>query len=148
MPGVSGEQSTRPGCESTIDTEVQGTGDALNLRLPVGHRGIRPPLAWSRGRGWQWAHRDPMQRGNLELVRSFVETPGELDDVTILALQRQVGISEAHLRYLQVEDSRCRPYSPTRWMRPETGNGCGIPSSVCVVMRLQVATFSDRPDTG
>ncbi|WP_434563564.1 dermonecrotic toxin domain-containing protein [Pseudomonas sp. Z4-20] len=83
--------------------EVQGTGDALDLSLPVGHRGVRPPLAWSRARGWQWAHRDPMQWGNLDLLRSFAETPGELDDVTILALQRQVGISEAHLRYLQAE---------------------------------------------
>src|SRR3546814_665333 len=83
--------------------EVRGTGDALDLRLPPGHKGVRPPLEWSRARGWQWAHRNPLQRGRLELLRNFVETPAELDDSTILGLQRQVGISDAHLRYLQVE---------------------------------------------
>ncbi|TWC11464.1 MULTISPECIES: dermonecrotic toxin domain-containing protein [unclassified Pseudomonas] len=83
--------------------EVQGTQDNLRLRLPSGHRGVTPPLEWSRTRGWQWAHRNPMQRSNLELLRTFTETPAELDDPTILAVQRQVGISEAHLRYLQVE---------------------------------------------
>ena len=83
--------------------EVQGSADALGLRLPAGHRGVTPLLEWSRARGWRWAHRNPLQRGNLELLRDFAETPGELDDKTILALQRQVGISEAHLRYLQVE---------------------------------------------
>lgn len=83
--------------------EVQGAGDALGLRVPPDHRGIRPPLAWSRARGWQWAHRDPMQRGNLDLLRSFAETPAELDDRTVLSLQRQTGITEAHLRYQQVE---------------------------------------------
>ncbi|MBC3347712.1 leucine-rich repeat domain-containing protein [Pseudomonas sp. SWRI196] len=83
--------------------EVQGSADALGLRLPAGHRGVTPLLEWSRARGWRWAHRNPLQRSNLELLRDFAETPGELDDNTILALQRQVGISEAHLRYLQVE---------------------------------------------
>ncbi|CAH0188695.1 leucine-rich repeat domain-containing protein [Pseudomonas brassicacearum] len=83
--------------------EVHGTNDALNLRLPAGHQGVRPPLEWSRARGWQWAHRNPLQRGRLELLRNFAETPSELDDDTIIALQRQVGISDAHLRYLQVE---------------------------------------------
>ncbi|WP_457970634.1 leucine-rich repeat domain-containing protein [Pseudomonas sp. R4-84] len=83
--------------------EVQGAGDALDLRLPADHRGIRPPLKWNRARGWQWAHRDPMRQGNLELLRSFAETPSELDDQTILSLQRQTGINEEHLRYLQVE---------------------------------------------
>ncbi|SDX91866.1 dermonecrotic toxin domain-containing protein [Pseudomonas sp. NFACC08-1] len=83
--------------------EVQGTADALGLRLPAGHRGVTPLLEWSRARGWRWAHRNPLQRSNLELLRDFAETPGELDDKTILALQRQAGISEAHLRYLQVE---------------------------------------------
>ncbi|QGA50210.1 leucine-rich repeat domain-containing protein [Pseudomonas brassicacearum] len=83
--------------------EVQGTNDALDLRLPAGHQGVRPPLEWSRARGWQWAHRNPLQRGRLELLRNFAETPTELDDNTIFILQRQVGISDAHLRYLQVE---------------------------------------------
>ena len=83
--------------------EVQGTGDALDLRLPAGHKGVRPPLEWSRARGWQWAHRNPLQRGRLELLRNFAETPAELDDRTVLVMQRQVGISDAHLRYLQVE---------------------------------------------
>jgi len=82
--------------------EVQGTADAVDLRLPADHRGVTPLLEWNRARGWQWAHRNPLQRGNLELLRNFVETPAELDDPTILALQRQVGVSEAHLRYLQV----------------------------------------------
>lgn len=82
--------------------EVQGTGDTLGLRLPSGHRGVTPLLEWSGARRWQWAHRNPLQRGNLELLRGFVETPAELDDTAILNLQRQVGISEAHLRYLQV----------------------------------------------
>ncbi|AXA53672.1 dermonecrotic toxin domain-containing protein [Pseudomonas thivervalensis] len=83
--------------------EVEGTQDALNLRLPAGHRGVRPPLEWSRARGWQWAHRNPMQRDNVALLRTFAETPADLDDNALLTLQRQVGISEAHLRYLQVE---------------------------------------------
>ncbi|NUT87428.1 leucine-rich repeat domain-containing protein [Pseudomonas corrugata] len=83
--------------------EVQGTQDNLSLRLPSGHRGVTPPLEWSRARGWQWAHRNPLQRGNLELLRTFAETPAELDNPTVLSVQRQVGISEAHLRYLQVE---------------------------------------------
>lgn len=83
--------------------EVEGTQDALSLRLPAGHRGVRPPLEWSRARGWQWAHRNPMQRDNLALLRTFAETPADLDDNALLALQRRVGISEAHLRYLQVE---------------------------------------------
>ncbi|AXP03435.1 leucine-rich repeat domain-containing protein [Pseudomonas fluorescens] len=83
--------------------EVQGSKDALNLRLPAGHRGVRPPLEWSRARGWQWAHRNPLQRDSLALLRAFAETPAELNDNALLALQRQVGISEAHLRYLQVE---------------------------------------------
>nr|WP_288910747.1 DUF6543 domain-containing protein [uncultured Pseudomonas sp.] len=82
--------------------EVQGTGEALALRLPAGHRGVTPPLEWSRARGWQWAHRNPLQRSNLELLRNFAETPAELDDAMLLAVQQQVGISEAHLRYLQV----------------------------------------------
>ncbi|SCX76558.1 dermonecrotic toxin domain-containing protein [Pseudomonas sp. NFACC37-1] len=83
--------------------EVQGTRDNVNLRLPPGHTGVAPPLEWNRTRGWQWAHRNPLQRSGLELLRTFAETPAELDDSTILTLQRQVGISEAHLRYLQVE---------------------------------------------
>ncbi|MCJ8207553.1 DUF6543 domain-containing protein [Pseudomonas sp. RGM2987] len=83
--------------------EVQGARDNLSLRLPSGHRGVRPPLEWSRSRGWQWAHRNPMQRDNLALLRTFAETPAELDNPTILAVQRRVGVSEAHLRYLQVE---------------------------------------------
>ncbi len=83
--------------------EVRGAGDNLALRLPAGHRGVRPPLEWSRARGWQWAHRNPLQRSNLQLLHNFAETPSELDDSAILAVQRQVGISEAHLRYLQVE---------------------------------------------
>ncbi|WP_122568570.1 dermonecrotic toxin domain-containing protein [Pseudomonas viridiflava] len=83
--------------------EVQGAQDALNLRLPTGHQGVTPPLEWSRARGWQWAHRNPLQRDNLALLRTFAETPAELDDNALLALQRQVGISEAHLRYLQVQ---------------------------------------------
>ena len=83
--------------------EVQGAGSDLALRLPRGHAGVTPPLEWSRARGWQWAHRNPLQRDNLQLLRNFAETPSELDDNTILAVQRQVGISEAHLRYLQVE---------------------------------------------
>ncbi|CAN1601015.1 dermonecrotic toxin domain-containing protein [Pseudomonas mediterranea] len=83
--------------------EVQGIQDNLSLRLPSGHRGVVPPLEWSRARGWQWAHRNPLQRGNLELLRTFADTPAELDNPTILTVQRQVGISEAHLRYLQVE---------------------------------------------
>ncbi|SFX65490.1 Leucine-rich repeat (LRR) protein [Pseudomonas sp. NFACC49-2] len=82
--------------------EVQGTGDVLHLRLPADHRGVTPLLEWSRSRGWQWAHRNPLQRGNLQLLRNFAETPGELDDDTILTVQRQAGISEDHLRYLQV----------------------------------------------
>lgn len=83
--------------------EVQGTERDLALRLPGSHRGVTPPLEWSRTRGWQWAHRNPLQRDNLSLLRNFAETPAELDDAAILAVQRQVGISEAHLRYLQVE---------------------------------------------
>ncbi|MBT2339792.1 MULTISPECIES: dermonecrotic toxin domain-containing protein [Pseudomonas] len=83
--------------------EVQGAQDNLMLRLPAGHRGVTPPLQWSRARGWQWAHRNPLQRDNLALLRTFAETPAELDDPALLAVQRQVGISEAHLRYLQVE---------------------------------------------
>lgn len=82
--------------------EVQGTGDAVSLRLPRDHHGVTPILEWSRRRGWQWAHRNPLQRGNLALLRNFAETPGELDDDTILAVQRRTGISEAHLRYRQV----------------------------------------------
>lgn len=82
--------------------EVQGNGASLDLRLPTGHSGVRPPLEWNRTRGWQWAHRNPLQRNNLELLRNFAETPGELDDRSVLAVQRQVGISEEHLRYLQV----------------------------------------------
>ncbi|WP_434576917.1 leucine-rich repeat domain-containing protein [Pseudomonas sp. Z5-35] len=83
--------------------EVQGQGNALKLRLPPRHRGVTPPLEWSEARGWQWAHRNPLQRDNLQLLRNFTETPAELDDPSILAVQRRVGISEAHLRYLQVE---------------------------------------------
>ena len=83
--------------------EVEGAEDALNLRLPAGHQGVTPPLEWSRARGWQWAHRNPLQRDNLTLLRAFAETPAELDDTALLAVQRQVGISEGHLRYLQVE---------------------------------------------
>ncbi|WP_458130466.1 dermonecrotic toxin domain-containing protein [Pseudomonas sp. R3-41] len=83
--------------------EVQGTERDLALRLPGSHRGVTPPLEWSRTRGWQWAHRNPLQRDNLSLLRNFAETPAELDDAAILSVQRQVGISEAHLRYLQVE---------------------------------------------
>jgi Leucine-rich repeat (LRR) protein len=83
--------------------EVQGTRDNMSLRLPSGHKGVTPPMQWNRTRGWQWAHRNPLQRGNLELLRTFAETPAELDNPTLLAVQRQVGISEAHLRYLQVE---------------------------------------------
>lgn len=60
--------------------EVQGARDNLSLRLPSGHRGVTPPLEWSRVRGWQWAHRNPLQRGNLELLRTFAETPAELDN--------------------------------------------------------------------
>ncbi|MGN8342599.1 dermonecrotic toxin domain-containing protein [Pseudomonas sp. SMV71] len=83
--------------------EVQGTQDNLSLRLPSAHRGVTPPLEWSRGRGWQWAHRNPMQRDNLTLLRNFTQTPADLDNTTILAVQRRVGVSESHLRYLQVE---------------------------------------------
>ncbi|BBP64950.1 hypothetical protein PHLH5_24910 [Pseudomonas sp. Cab53] len=83
--------------------EVQGTQGELSLRLPSGHRGVNPPLEWSRARGWQWAHRNPLQRSNPHLLRMFAQTPAELDTPTILAVQRQVGVSEAHLRYLQVE---------------------------------------------
>lgn len=83
--------------------EVQGSADELGLRLPSAHKGVRPPLEWSRARGWQWAHRNPLQRDNLALLRNFAETPAELDDTTVLAVQQQVGISEVHLRYLQVE---------------------------------------------
>jgi len=82
--------------------EVQGRADALDLRLPAGHRGVTPLLEWSRTRGWRWAHRNPLQRSSLELLRDFAGTPDELDDRTLLAVQQQVGIDEAHLRYLQV----------------------------------------------
>jgi Leucine-rich repeat (LRR) protein len=83
--------------------EVQGAQRDMALRLPRSHAGVTPPLEWSRARGWQWAHRNPLQRSNLQLLRNFAETPSELDDSAILTVQRQVGISEAHLRYLQVE---------------------------------------------
>ncbi|MBC3364208.1 leucine-rich repeat domain-containing protein [Pseudomonas sp. SWRI154] len=83
--------------------EVQGQGSTVELRLPAGHRGVTPPLEWSRTRGWRWAHQNPLHRNNLQLLHNFAETPAELDDNTLLAVQRQVGVSEAHLRYLQVE---------------------------------------------
>ncbi|MDO7899380.1 dermonecrotic toxin domain-containing protein [Pseudomonas citrulli] len=83
--------------------EVQGSADTLNLRLPSTHRGVTPLLEWSRDGGWQWVHRNPLQRNNLQLLRTFEQTPVELDDSTLVALQRQTGIDEAHLRYLQVQ---------------------------------------------
>ncbi|MCE0461064.1 leucine-rich repeat domain-containing protein [Pseudomonas uvaldensis] len=82
--------------------EVQGRRDAMALRLPADHRGVTPLLEWSRGRGWQWAHRNPLQRNSLELLRNFSETPDELNDDRILIVQRQAGASEDHLRYLQM----------------------------------------------
>ncbi|MBV4551945.1 leucine-rich repeat domain-containing protein [Pseudomonas sp. SWRI102] len=112
LPGMEAEQDAwgvwRTPSEAWVRIddhyfEVQGQGSSVELRLPAGHRGVTPPLEWSRTRGWRWAHQNPLHRNNLQLVHNFAETPAELDDNTLLAVQRQVGISEAHLRYLQVE---------------------------------------------
>jgi hypothetical protein len=112
LPGAEAEQDTwgiwrsQDAAWVRIDGryfEVQGQGPDVELRLPAGHRGVVPPLEWNRSRGWQWAHRNPLQRDNLLLLRNVAETPTELDDSTVLAVQRQVGVSEAHLRYRQVE---------------------------------------------